>query len=64
MKKNKASSFLFNTLIILISGFFIKLLGLINRIFITRTLGPENINLYIMSFPTIMLFISISGMSL
>lgn len=58
------NTFFINTLIILITGFIIKFLGLINRIFITRLLGPSGMNLYILSFPTIMLFISISGFSL
>ena len=53
------TSFFFNTLIILITGFVIKALGLINRIFITRILGSSGMTLYIMSFPTIMLFINI-----
>lgn len=60
----KESHFLVNTLIIIISGFIIKALGLLNRILITRMMGPDNINLYILSFPTIMLFISFSSMSL
>lgn len=58
------NTFFMNTLIILITGFIIKFLGLINRIFITRLLGASGMNLYILSFPTIMLFISISGFSL
>lgn len=63
-KTTNSSSFFFNTLIILASGFIIKAMGLINRIFITRLMGPTGMNLYILSFPTIMLFISISGLSL
>lgn len=63
MKQIK-NTFFINTLIILITGFIIKFLGLINRIFITRILGTEGMSLYILSFPTIMLFISISGLSL
>lgn len=57
-------TFFINTLVILITGFIIKFLGLINRIFITRLLGTEGMSLYILSFPTIMLFISISGLCL
>ncbi|MGI6759591.1 MAG: oligosaccharide flippase family protein [Bacilli bacterium] len=57
-------SFIANTMIVIISGFIIKILGLLNRILITRLLGPSGVSLYILSFPTIMLFISISGMSL
>lgn len=58
------NSFFYNTFIILMTGFVIKFLGLINRIFITRTLGVSGMTLYIMSFPTIMLFINISSMGL
>lgn len=59
-----SKSFFANTFLILLTGFLIKLMGLINRIFITRLMGPSGMNLYILSFPTIMLFISISGLSL
>lgn len=62
--KINENSFFYNTFIILLTGFIIKFLGLINRIFITRTLGVSGMTLYIMSFPTIMLFINISSMGL
>lgn len=53
-----------NTLIVIITSFIIKVLGLLNRIIITRLLGLEGMSLYVLSFPTLLLFISISGMSL
>lgn len=68
MKKNFINSFkntfFINTLIIIISNFIVKLLGLINKIAITRVLGTEGMTLYVLSFPTIMLFVSIAGFSL
>ncbi len=60
----KQNIFLYNTLLIIISGFIIKLLGLINKIFITRLLGTEGMSLYVLAFPTIILFISLSSFSL
>lgn len=57
-------SFIKNTLILIISNFVIKILGLFNRVLLTRLLGNEGISLYIICFPTIILFISFSGFSL
>ena len=53
-----------NTLIVLISSLFIRLLSLINRIILTRSLGIEGISLYSLILPSIMLFLSISCFSL
>lgn len=61
MSKN---SFIKNTLILIISNFVIKILGLFNRVLLTRLLGNEGISLYIICIPTIILFISFSGFSL
>ena len=63
-KRHNSDSFFLSTLIIIVSGFVIKLLGLINKITMTRMLGTNGMRLYILSFPTIMLFVSISGFSL
>ena len=63
-KRHNSDSFFLSTLIIIVSGFVIKLLGLINKITMTRMLGTSGMRLYILSFPTIMLFVSISGFSL
>lgn len=60
----KKESFLYNSFLIILSGFFIKGLGLLNKIFITRLLGTAGMNLYILCFPTILLFISLSSCSL
>lgn len=67
---NKISKFFYqktlfsNTLLVIITGFIIKILGLLNRIIITRLLGLDGMSLYVLAFPTLLLFISISGMSL
>ena len=42
----------------------IKVLGLLNKIIITRLLGTTGMALYIMAFPTILLLINISSFSL
>lgn len=60
----KENTFFINTLWILIIGFLIKILGLINKIYITRILGPNGMSLYILAIPTIMLFVNLSGFSL
>jgi len=64
LKEIKKHIFIYNTLLIIISGAFIKLLGLINKIIITRLLGTEGMSLYVLAFPSIILFISLSGFSL
>ncbi|HPT89797.1 MAG TPA: oligosaccharide flippase family protein, partial [Bacilli bacterium] len=56
--------FIKNTFILIISSLIIKVLGLLNRILLTRLLGHEGISLYILSLPTIILFISLCGFSL
>lgn len=64
MKKDFTNSFFYKTLFIISTGFVIKILGLINKIIITRLLGTEGMSLYIMAFPTILLLINISSFSL
>lgn len=53
-----------NTLILLITNLIIRVLGLLNRIILTRFLGEQGISLYSLILPTIMLFLSISCFSL
>ena len=60
----KNNVFIFNTFLIVISGFIVKILGLTNKIFITRLLGTEGMTLYVLAFPTIILFISLASFSL
>lgn len=59
--KNK---FIKSTLILIIGGFFTKLLGMVIRIVLTRLIGTEGIGLYSMIMPTFLLFISISQLGL
>ena len=53
-----------NTLILIVSSLIIKVLGLFNRIILTRFLGNPGISLYTLAIPTIMLFVSLSSLSL
>lgn len=59
--KNK---FIKSTLILIIGGFFTKVLGMIIKIVLTRTIGSEGIGLYSMIMPTFMLLNSIAQMGL
>ena len=60
----KANSFFKNTMVILLTSFIIKILGLLNKIVITRILGLEGMQLYVLTMPTIILLTSISSLSL
>ena len=62
--KKPTKTFFFNTLIIVLTGFVIKILGLLNRILITRLLGTEGMSLYILAFPTVVFFLNLAGFSL
>lgn len=53
-----------NTLILIISSLFIKIMGLANRIILTRLLGNEGISLYMLILPSAMLFLSLGSLSL
>ena len=59
--KNK---FIKSTIILIIGGFFTKLLGLIIKIVLTRTIGSTGIGLYSMIMPTFMLLNSIAQLGL
>lgn len=59
--KNK---FIKSTIILIIGGFFTKLLGLIIKIVLTRTIGSTGIGLYSMVMPTFMLLNSIAQLGL
>lgn len=60
----KTNSFFKNTMVILITSLIIKILGLVNKIIITRILGLEGMSLYVLTMPTIILLSSISSLSL
>lgn len=59
MIKNK---FIITTLILIISGFITKFLGMITKIIITRMIGTNGISLYMMIMPTFNLFIVLAQM--
>ena len=60
----KTNTFFKNTLIILITSLVIKILGLLNKIFITRLLGQDGMELYVLTMPSVILLVSISSLSL
>lgn len=49
-----------STLILLIGGFFTKILGMIIRIVMTRAMGTEGIGIYMLILPTFTLFIALA----
>ena len=59
--KNK---FIKSTIILIIGGFFTKVLGLIIKIVLTRFIGTTGIGMYSMLIPTFMLLNSIAGLGL
>jgi len=59
--KNK---FIKSTLILIVGGFFTKLLGMIIKIVMTRLVGTEGIGLYSMIMPTFLLLNSIAQLGL
>ena len=57
--KNK---FIKSTIILIIGGLITKVLGMIIKIFLTRTIGIEGIGLYMLILPTFNLFISLCNL--
>lgn len=53
-----------NTLIIIITGFIVKIIGMFGKIITTRILGVNGMSKYILSYPTLLLFINIAGFSM
>lgn len=60
----KKSTFLKSTIILTIGGFITKILGMIIKIVMSRLLGTDGIGLYMMLFPTLSLFVTISSLGL
>ena len=58
------SKFVKGTLILLFAGFFTRILGFINRIVIARFIGEEGVGLYMISYPTFILAVTITQMGL
>ena len=58
MSKEK---FLKGALILTVAGIIVKVIGSVNRIFLSRLLGGEGIGLYQMAYPIYLLALSISS---
>ena len=63
-KLNLNNVILKNSFILIIASIIIKIISLLNRVYLTRLLGNFGIAIYTLILPTIMLFISIGGFSL
>lgn len=60
----KKSKFLKSTVILIIGGFITKILGMIIKIVMTRSLKTEGVGIYMILSPTFMLLITLSGLGL
>ena len=58
------SKFIKSTIILIIGGAITKLMAMIIKIFLTRSIGEDGIGLYMLIMPTFTLFITLSTMSL
>jgi stage V sporulation protein B len=58
------SKFIKSTIILIIGGAINKLLAMIIKIFLTRSIGDNGIGLYMLIMPTFNLFITLCTMSL
>ena len=56
--------FIYSTIILLIGGLITKVLGMLIKIIMTRTIGIEGLSLYMLILPSISLFISIAQIGL
>ena len=61
INKNKTIN---SILLVITFSIIIRFLSLINRILLNRMLGIDGVSLYAISIPTIMLFVSLGGISL
>ena len=59
MKNNK---FIKSTIILIIGGFITKILGMVIKIALTRSIGTEGISLYMLVLPTFNLFITLCNL--
>src|SRR5690606_19783563 len=58
------TKFLRGTIILMAAGLITRLLGFVNRIVIARMIGAEGVGLFMMSFPTLILVITLTQMGL
>ena len=56
--------FIKSTLVLLVGGFFTKVLGMIIKIAMSRLIGTEGLGLYMLILPTFSLFIGISQLGM
>lgn len=59
---NMKNKFIKSTIILIIGGLITKVLGMIIKIALTRTIGTEGISLYMLVLPTFNLFISLCNL--
>ena len=64
MNINFREKFIKSTIILVIGGLLTKILGMLIRIIMTRTVGTTGIGLYMLIMPTFNLFITIASLSL
>ena len=60
----KKSKFIKSTIILIIGGFFTKLLGMFIKIIMTRLLGPKGIGTYMLISPTFTLLMGLSSLGM
>lgn len=60
----KKSNLLLNLSVLITTGAFVKILGMLNKIIITRVLGVQGVSLYAIMMPTVMLLLGICSFSL
>jgi stage V sporulation protein B len=58
------SKFLKGTIILMAAGLITRILGFINRIIVARFIGEEGVGLFMMTFPTLILVITITQLGL
>ncbi|KIL44528.1 stage V sporulation protein B [Jeotgalibacillus soli] len=58
------SAFIKGTLILIIAAMITKVLGFVHRMVLARLVGEEGVGLYMMTFPTLMLVITITQLGL
>jgi len=62
--RKKRNVFIESTFILIISGFFTKIIGFIIRIVYTRIIGPYGISLYSIAMPTYSLLLTIATLAI
>ncbi|WKB37258.1 stage V sporulation protein B [Terrilactibacillus sp. S3-3] len=57
-------SFLRGSLILIVAGLLTRILGMINRIVLSRVIGDEGVGLFMMAYPTMLLTVTLTQMGL